>query len=126
MKNVYIIHGWDGNPKEPMLNWLKNQLKEKGYKVIAPEMPDPEVPIIEKWINKINEIVDVKEESIFVGHSIGCQAVLRYLEQAPENLKTSGILLLAPWMKLDEETIKEDVCSGCGKPKEECICEPND
>lgn len=39
MKKVYIVHGWDGSPEEPMLQWLKVNLEEKGYVVEVPKMP---------------------------------------------------------------------------------------
>ncbi|MBU3968821.1 DUF1749 domain-containing protein [Patescibacteria group bacterium] len=108
MKNVYIIHGWDGNPKEPMLNWLKKELESRNYNVLAPEMPNPGEPEINAWIKKLNEVVNTNDNNIFIGHSVGCQGVLRYIEQTPEKIKISGILLIAPWMELDEETIKEE------------------
>ena len=108
MKTIYIIHGWDGSPDEPMHKWLKKSLEEKGYKVVVPEMPNPETPEIGAWIGKIREVVQPDESIVFVGHSIGCQAVLRYLEQLPGETKIAGVILIAPWMKLDEQTVKEE------------------
>ena len=108
MKTVYIIHGWDGSPDEPMLQWLKKSLEKNGYSVFVPEMPNPETPKISTWIGKIKEIAQPDENTIFVGHSIGCQAILRYLEQLSEETKIAGVVLIAPWMKLDEQTIKEE------------------
>lgn len=107
MKTIYIIHGWDGSPDEPMHKWLKKSLEEKGYNVVVPEMPNPERPEISAWIGKIREVAQ-PDENIFVGHSIGCQAVLRYLEQLPGEAKVAGVILIAPWMKLDEQTVKEE------------------
>ncbi|OGN11348.1 MAG: hypothetical protein A3C71_02070 [Candidatus Yanofskybacteria bacterium RIFCSPHIGHO2_02_FULL_43_15c] len=109
MKKVYIIHGWDGNPKEPMLQWLKINLEEEGYKVGVPLMPEPETPKIAAWVGKLKEIVvEPDENTILVGHSVGCQAVLRYLETLPEEIKVAGIVFIAPWLELDTETIKEE------------------
>lgn len=109
MKKVFIVHGWDGNPDEPVLKWLRLKLEERGYSVSTPAMPNPETPKIESWVNKLRETVGaVTEDIVLIGHSVGCQAVMRYLETLPENSKISGLLLLAPWMKLDEETIKEE------------------
>lgn len=108
MKTIYIIHGWDGSPDEPMHKWLKKSLEEKGYNVVVPEMPNPERPEISAWIGKIREVAQPNESTVFVGHSIGCQAVLRYLEQLPGETKVAGVILIAPWMKLDEQTVKEE------------------
>ena len=107
MKRVFIIHGWGGNPKEPMLDWLKKELKKRKYNVINPKMPLPDVPKIKDWINHLKEVVKNPDKDVyFIGHSIGCQAVLRYLQTI--NKKVGGCVLIAPWMHLDEQTIEEE------------------
>lgn len=108
MKNVYIIHGWEGSPKEYLHVWLKTELEKKGFNVLVPKMPNPSVPIIKDWVNKIKEISNPNENSVFIGHSIGCQAILRFLETLPIDVKIAGMILIAPWMSLDENTIKEE------------------
>src|SRR3989338_9052249 len=81
MKKVYIIHGWDGNPKEPMLQWLKINLEEEGYKVGVPLMPEPETPKIAAWVGKLKEIVvEPDENTILVGHSVGCKRCFAILK----------------------------------------------
>lgn len=108
MKNAYIIHGWEGSPKEYLHQWLKDELENNGFKVVVPNMPNPSVPIIEDWINKIKEISQPNENSVFIGHSVGCQAILRFVATLPDNSKIGKIVLIAPWMSLDDETIKEE------------------
>lgn len=108
MKRAYIIHGWDGSPEEPLHKWIKKKLEEKKFRVIAPKMPNPAEPKIKLWVNKIKKIADnLSEEDIFVGHSVGCQAILRYLETLKDK-KIAKIILIAPWMHLDEQTIEEE------------------
>ncbi len=108
MRNVYIIHGWGGSPDEPMLQWLKSLLEENEFSVSIPIMPNAEAPEIDAWVSKIRNTVILKEDIILIGHSIGCQAILRYLETIDEGIKITGIVLIAPWMKLDEQTLKEE------------------
>ena len=107
MKKVLIIHGWDGNPEEPLHQYLKKTLEELGYEVTVPLMPDPERPIIKDWIEKIEEVLDDSYE-IVIGHSIGCQAALRFLESLESDLIIPNVILIAPWMKLDQQTIEEE------------------
>lgn len=111
MKKLYLIHGWDGSPEEPMHKWIAEKTRERGYEVFNPLMPNPEEPKISDWLNKISEITNngesIDEETIFIGHSVGCQAVLRYFEIL-ENKKAGKTILIALWMKLDEQTIKEE------------------
>jgi len=106
MKTVYLIHGWEGSPKEPMHVWIKKELEKNNFSVVVPEMPNPEKPEIESWVGKLNKIVNLNEEVYFIGHSIGCQTILRFIEGIKNNVK--GVVLIAPWTHLNEETIEKE------------------
>ena len=106
MKIVYIIHGGAESPKEPMHVWIKKELEKNNFSVIAPKMPNPEEPEIESWVGKLNKIVNLKEEVYFIGHSIGCQTILRFIEGIKKKVK--GIVLIAPWKNLNKEAIEEE------------------
>jgi predicted alpha/beta hydrolase family esterase len=103
-----IDHGWDGSPDEPMLQWIKDQLEAKGLEVVVPAMPEPEIPKIKAWIGKLNEITSPASDAWFVGHSVGCQAILRYLETLTGVEKFAGVILIAPWMVLDKKAVEEE------------------
>lgn len=108
MKKAYIIHGWDGSPKESMNKWLKTKLEEWGFQVFVPNMPNPEKPEIDPWVKHIQNIASPDQDSIFIGHSIGCQAILRYFETLEREVMVTGVLLIAPWMELDKNTLEEE------------------
>src|SRR3989338_1307247 len=98
-KRAFIIHGWDGTPEEGWLPWLKTELKKQGFEVVAPRMPDAARPRIFNWIPKISEIVGTADEqTFFVGHSMGCQAIVRYLETLPENVRVGGAVFVAGFL----------------------------
>lgn len=107
-KRVIIVHGWGGGPNGyDWIPWAKRELENKGYEVIVPEMPDTEHPKINSWVSKLAEIAgEVNKEDIFIGHSIGCQTILRFLENLPEGKKVCKVILVAPWFfitNLEEE-----------------------
>lgn len=105
MKRAFIIHGWGGDSKGDWFVWLKKELEVKGFIVVAPDMPDTWHPKISEWVNKIKELVgSVDKETYFVGHSIGCQAIMRYLEQLPQDAKIGGAIFVAGWFNLTDET----------------------
>jgi hypothetical protein len=117
MKRVFIIHGWDGRPDEPMLRWLRCQLEEKGFAVISPAMPIPDTPDIEAWIEKLKRVVKKPDEkTYFIGHSIGCQAILRYVEKLPPGIKIGGAVLIAPWINLKPESFEDEEAERIAKP----------
>src|SRR3989344_3627513 len=98
---AFIIHGWYGSPKGDWIPWLSDELKRKGYEVTAPEMPDADNPKINPWVNKLKGVVGKLEDSdILIGHSIGCQTILRFLEALDNGKNPEKVIFVAPWVKL--------------------------
>lgn len=106
-KRIFIIHGWDGNPGNCWFPWLKRELENRGFAVFVPLMPNPGIPEINSWVGHLDNTVGVPDENTyFVGHSIGCQTILRYVEQL--SIKIGGIICVAgflnlPYLKTEEE-----------------------
>lgn len=114
MRRLFIIHGWDGYPEVGWFPWLKRELESRGVEVVVPQMPVPDEPRIARWVSKIVEIVGVPdEETFFVGHSMGCQAIARYLEGLPEGVKVGGAVFVAGFFKrltgLEDDDVVRDV-----------------
>src|SRR3990167_4632162 len=100
-KRAFIIHGWDGYPVEGWFPWLKTELEKNGFQVQVPAMPEPAEPKIEAWVSHLSKVVgDVDENTYFVGHSIGCQTILRYLESLHADKKVGGATFVAGWFTL--------------------------
>lgn len=108
MKKVFIIHGWDGYPEEGGFPWLKKELEEKSFQVTVPAMPDPLHPKIEEWVPFLRKVVGTPDENTFlVGHSIGAQTVLRYLESLDQDVKVGGVIFLAGWINLSDQAFEK-------------------
>lgn len=100
MKRVFIIHGWDGYPEEGWFPWLKRELEKKGFEVFVPQLPDADSPRIEKWVPALAKVVNEPDRNtFFVGHSMGCQTIVRYLETLPEDARVSGVVFVAGFFK---------------------------
>ncbi|KKQ34197.1 MAG: hypothetical protein US50_C0058G0004 [Candidatus Nomurabacteria bacterium GW2011_GWB1_37_5] len=101
-KKVYIVHGWGSNSKSKKFIWLKNELEKKNFEVVLLDMPDTLRPKIEAWVGKLKEVVGLPDENIFfVGHSIGCQTIMRYLQTLPVDMKVGGAVFIAGWFKIE-------------------------
>ena len=101
VKRVFIVHGWSGNPDEALLAWLRKELINEGFDVISPEMPDSDHPRIESWVSHLGKLVGTPEQdTYFIGHSIGCLAIMRYLETISSE-KVGGCVFIAGWFNLD-------------------------
>lgn len=113
-KRVFIIHGWDGSPEEGWFPWLKKELETKEFNVIIPQLPKSEEPRINNWVPKLKEVVGVPDEqTYFIGHSMGCQTIARYLEILPENVIVGGVVFVAGFFKrltgLEDDDLVRDV-----------------
>lgn len=100
-KRVFIIHMWDSHPEDGWYPWLKKELENKGFQVEIPAMPEPAKPEVDAWVSNLAKIVgDVDENTFFVGHSVGCQTILRYFQNLPADKKVGGAVFVAGWLKL--------------------------
>lgn len=111
-KRVFIIHGWDFNPGINWYPWLKDELESNGYEVFVPEMPDTAEPDIFSWKEKLSQTVgELRNDDLLIGHSIGCQTIMRYLEDQPDNTQVAGCIFVAGWINLDnlEDESVEDI-----------------
>jgi len=110
-RRVIVVHGWDGDISKGWFPWLKENLESEGFDVIMRSMPNPEAPKIEEWVEELKKISGtVDDNTYFIGHSIGCQTILRMLERHKSE-KAGGAIFLAGWFKLKEDSFKDDPLS---------------
>lgn len=96
MKRVIIIHGWEGVPHDTWKPWLKKELEKRGFEVVAPQMPGGIAPKLQEWLSTIAELVGkLDTQTFFVGHSLGCIAIIRYLATLPRESKAGGCVFIA-------------------------------
>ncbi len=107
MKKIIDVHGWGANHKSEWHPWLRAELEKLGFQVMVPDMPDTDAPDIGKWVSALGDAAgEVDENTFFVGHSVGCQAILRYLERV--QTKIGGVVFVAPWFNLDNMESEEE------------------
>lgn len=108
MKRVFIVHRWGGSPNFDWYPWLKKELENEDFEVFVPEMPDTSEPKIDSWVSHLKNVVSkLDAETYFVGHSIGCQAIMRFLEKEKFNGRIGNVVFVAGWFKLDNLESKE-------------------
>ncbi|MEK6970221.1 MAG: alpha/beta hydrolase [archaeon] len=101
MTRVIIVHRWDGSPETDWYPWLKREIESRGGECLIPAMPDSGRPQIEPWVSMLASVVGkVDRHTYLVGHSVGCQTILRFIERLPDDEKVGGSLLVAPWTRL--------------------------
>ena len=124
MKRVFIIHGYTGYPDTNWFPWLKKELEKLNISVFIPLMPNTENPKLSEWLPYLRlQVGSPNKDTYFVGHSLGCITILKYIESLPKNTKVGGALLVAGFASpihfseldnffptpLNDEKIKESV-----------------
>lgn len=74
--------------------WLQDKLEEvfpNRFTVVLEDMPDPYAARESHWLPFIRNTLKVDEKTILIGHSSGCEAIMRLLEKD----KVRGIILVA-------------------------------
>jgi leucyl-tRNA synthetase len=71
-KTVLIIHGTGGYGRKNWYPWLADKLRLLGHEVIAPDLPNPDQPVLEEWVSALEKYSDkLGKNSVVIGHSLG-------------------------------------------------------
>lgn len=80
-----IAPRWGAGPDQEWYPWLRAQpaVTERFSEVIVPAIDNPKTPTVAAWIAGLTAACGAGAAELantwFVGHSVGCQGVLRYL-----------------------------------------------
>lgn len=94
-----ILHGCPPSedkvsPKEQRwMNWLADELQQRGYDAVAPDMPTPWQPDYQEW-KQVFEQYPVSGQTLLVGHSCGAAFLIRWLLETGKSVKK--LVLVAP------------------------------
>jgi predicted alpha/beta hydrolase family esterase len=86
---VVVIHGYTASSQANWFPHFKDELKSDNIDVIIPDMPDSCKPQCNEWLKHIeSSIGEPDENTILIGHSLGCVTLLNYLnEKRTESVK---------------------------------------
>lgn len=88
MKRVFLIHGWKGDVRNHWFPYVTLELKANGFEVNAPQMPNVATPKVGEWLSFLKDYVGKPDaETFFVGHSLGCITIARYLAELSNTTK---------------------------------------
>ncbi|MCC7543648.1 alpha/beta hydrolase [bacterium] len=92
-----IMHGWDDDPSRGWVGWLGDQLRVRGYDVLAPHFPTiRRRSDIGAWHEALKEVrYEMQDDAVAVGHSLGCWQILRMLELPGEKVRLRTAVLVS-------------------------------
>lgn len=96
MKNVLLIHGFNGIPK--IFDYFKEELEKKDYSVIIPNFPIREEITVDSYFVILDKYKDIFNENlIVVAHSIGNPMFVKYISK--NQFKVGKYISLAGFSK---------------------------
>ncbi len=100
-RRIVIVHGWEGGPTKDWFPWLEESLPKRKYTVLNMSMPKPNTPKQSAWVKHLQDHIQPDNNTILVGHSIGCMAILRYLEKISNKIRAA--ILVAPYVENEKK-----------------------
>jgi predicted alpha/beta hydrolase family esterase len=96
MKRAIIIHCWSGYPEYCWYPYAKQELEKWGFEVLVPAMPETDAPKLSLWLPHLQTVLGNSDcDTYFIGHSIGCATIMRYLESLSQDEMIGGAVLVA-------------------------------
>ena len=87
-----ILHGWQGSGPGHWQTWLAERLRDDGHDVLYPDLPDPDHPRLETWLDTLAGLQ--RDGDTVVCHSLGCCLWLHHRSRGGP--PAPRVLLVAP------------------------------
>ena len=105
MAKVLIIHGWTN--RRPAGHWQRSlaaTLRDQGHLVSYPQLPNPDQPLLDEWLEVLTAELDqfdevasrASEPLIVLAHSLGCVAWMQLADRGLLKQPADRVLLVAP------------------------------
>lgn len=113
MPRLCIVPRWGGGPERDFYPWLRAALQAEQpprfSQILSPDMPNPSTPTIAAWVGHLDSVLPAADaaqravlgQTVLMGHSVGCQAAMRYLAGLPEGVTLAGAVYVAGWLSVD-------------------------
>jgi len=92
-----ILHGWENRrPPEHWEHWLFDKLTARGAEVDYPQLPDPDTPDLDVWLDILDDLVTRGERHVtLLAHSLAASLWLTRLARGGSPGLVSRIALAA-------------------------------
>ena len=111
-KKVIYVHGFGGPKENNWEDWLAVKVRENDFDFIRLSMPSPMYPEVNEWLTYLTaQNIEVDEDTYFIGHSLGCITIARYLEKLPSNAVAGGCVFIAGFCSLPLIPLLADFCT---------------
>ncbi len=110
MPSIFLVPRWSGRSTSDWYPWLIEQVQASWHDRISDvyifDYPDPDAPDVTETAAALTTAFDRFRTNwtdlVLVGHSVGCQALLRALARSGMTSPARGLVCVAGWWDIDE------------------------
>lgn len=103
---VCIVPRWAAGPDDVWYPHVRRRLRPEHEVVTVPLRPSPRAPTIAASVieiaSRLGDDTARLADTVLVGHSVGCQAAMRYLATLPDGARVAALVCVAGWLSIDE------------------------
>jgi predicted alpha/beta hydrolase family esterase len=109
IERIVIVPRWSGHAGVDWYPWIREQLADESPRVEVVELPRPSAPVIDECVAALGSALGTDpaalRSTLLVGHSVGCQALMRYLASlrlgSSDRPDGPALLCVAGWWAVD-------------------------
>lgn len=92
-----ILHGWENRrPADHWEHWLHDELRARGLDVDYPQLPDPDTPDLDTWLELLDGLVTGGERPVtLLVHSLAASLWLTHLARGGSPGRVTRLALVA-------------------------------
>jgi predicted alpha/beta hydrolase family esterase len=98
-RRFLVLHGWQNHRERDHWHWwLTDRLRGRGEQVLYPQLPAPDHPVLDDWLQSFcAEWLQMGDgERVVVAHSLGCLLWLHAAARGLVDPPADRVLLVAP------------------------------
>jgi predicted alpha/beta hydrolase family esterase len=100
IERVLLVPRWSGTAASDFYPWLERELAPRLRLEVASLRPEPGAPEIEACLAELAGLDPAR--TLLVGHSVGCQVLMRALARLPDGARAPALLCVAGWWTVDQ------------------------
>ena len=111
-KKVIFVHGYGEYIEDFWPNWLEREFVKYGFDFLYLKMPDPMYPQIDQWLTHLeNQKIEIDRNTYFIGHSLGCITIARYLNSLPSTKVVGACVFVSGFCSIPQIPLLADFCA---------------
>jgi predicted alpha/beta hydrolase family esterase len=91
-----ILHGLQGSGPDHWQSWLAGRLRERGERVRYPDLPEPDSPRLDSWLEVLDRELRDPAGVVVVCHSLACGLWLPHANRGATAQPVERVRLVAP------------------------------